>query len=198
MRLILFSIAVLICITGIATGIPTLVQAADTDKISVKTDKAVLLDEMFAELRRAKNEKLAADVADRIKDEWNRSGSATVDLLMQWASEAIGKKDYPTALDFLDQVTVLKPEFAEGWNRRATAHFLAGNYAKSMTDIERTLELEPRHFGALSGMGMIFMDLDKKALALAALRKALDVYPQLRDVQKQVGELEEQLAGSRI
>ena len=198
MRLILFSIAVLICITEIATGIPTLVQAADTDKISVKTDKAVLLDEMFAELRRAKNEKLAADVADRIKDEWNRSGSATVDLLMQWASEAIGKKDYPTALDFLDQVTVLKPEFAEGWNRRATAHFLAGNYAKSMTDIERTLELEPRHFGALSGMGMIFMDLDKKALALAALRKALDVYPQLRDVQKQVGELEEQLAGSRI
>ena len=198
MRLLLFSIAVLSALAGIAPGMPSVANAADTSKISAKPDKAAALDLMFVELRHAKNEALAADVAERIKNEWNQSGSATVDLLMQWASEAMDKKDFPTALDFLDQAIVLKPDFAEGWNRRATAHFLAGNYSKSMTDIERTLALEPRHFGALSGMGMIFLDLGKKELALSALRKALDVYPQLRDTQKQVGELEEQLAGSRI
>ncbi len=198
MRLLLLSLTLAAVATGPLPVTRLSAYAGDAAPLSASASKAASLDTMFAELRRAKNEALAADVAERIKYEWNQSGSATVDLLMQWASEALDKKDYPTALDFLDQAIVLKPQFAESWNRRATAHFLAGNYSKSMTDIERTLALEPRHFGALSGMGMIFLDLGKKDLALAALRKALDVYPQLRDVQKQVGELEEQLAGSRI
>ena len=197
MRLLLCSIAV-VAAAGISPVAGHVAYAGDKGTISAGVAKAEALDVMFADLRRAKSERLAADVADRIKNEWNQSGSATIDLLMQWASEAMDKKDYPTALDFLDQAVVLKPEFAESWNRRATAHFLAGNYSKSMTDIERTLALEPRHFGALSGMGMIFIDLGKKDLALAALRKVLEVYPQLRDIQRQVGDLEEQLAGSRI
>ncbi len=67
-----------------------------------------------------------------------------------------------------------------------------------MADIERTLALEPRHFGALSGMGAIFMDIGKKEQALAAYRRVLEVYPQLRDVQQQVGILEDELTGSRI
>ncbi len=198
MRLLLLSLTLAAVATGPLPVTRLSAHAGDAAPLSASASKAASLDTMFAELRRAKNEALAADVAERIKNEWNQSGSATIDLLMQWASEAMDKKDYPTALDFLDQAIVLKPQFAESWNRRATTHFLAGNYSKSMTDIERTLALEPRHFGALSGMGMIFLDLGKKDLALAAMRKALDVYPQLRDVQKQVGELEEQLAGSRI
>lgn len=195
MRLLSFSIAV---VAALAFAGPAVLATANADEAKQVSLKSAALDSMFAELRRAKTDRTAGEIADRIKTEWNQSGSATVDLLMQWASEAMEKKDFPVALDFLDQVVVLKPEFAEGWNRRATLHFLAGNYSKSMTDIERTLALEPRHFGALSGMGMIFLDLGKKEPALAAYRKVLDVYPQLRDIQKQVGDLEEQLAGSRI
>ncbi len=195
MRFFLFVLPVFIA------AAPTL---SETVPIAVAADakptlsKAAALDAMFAELRRAKNDQLANDIANRIKLEWNQSGSATIDLLMQWASEAMDRKDFPAALDFLDQVVVLKPDFAEGWNRRATLHFLTGNFSKSMVDIERTLALEPRHFGALAGMGMIFLDLGKKEPALSAYRRALEVYPQMRDIQKQVGDLEEQLAGSRI
>lgn len=160
--------------------------------------KPETLDDMFIELRRAKSSAAAAGVAGRIKERWSRSDSATVDLLMQWAGEAMDRKEWPVAQDFLDQVVVLKPEFAEGWNRRATMHYLAGNLPKSMADIERTLALEPRHFGALSGMAAIFMDIGKKEQALAAYRRVLDVYPQLREAQQQVGVLEDELTGSRI
>ena len=195
MRLLSFSIAV---VAALAFAGPAVLATANADEAKQVSLKSAALDSMFAELRRAKTDRTAGEIADRIKTEWNQSGSATVDLLMQWASEAMEKKDFPVALDFLDQVVVLKPDFAEGWNRRATVHFLAGNFSKSMADIERTLALEPRHFGALSGMGSIFLETGKKEPALAAFRKVLDVYPQLRDIQKQVGDLEEQLAGSRI
>jgi tetratricopeptide (TPR) repeat protein len=160
--------------------------------------KPETLDDMFLELRKARSSAAAGGVADRIKERWARSNSATVDLLMQWAGEAMDRKDWPAAQDFLDQVVVLKPGFAEGWNRRATMHYLSGNLAKSMADIERTLALEPRHFGALSGMAAIFMDIGKKEQALAAYRRVLDVYPQLREAQQQMGVLEDELTGSRI
>lgn len=195
MRLLSFSIPVFVML---AVGGQAVLANANADEAKQVSVKSAALDTMFAELRRAKTDRAAGEVADRIKSEWNQSGSATIDLLMQWSSEAMEKKDFPVALDFLDQVVVLKPDFAEGWNRRATVHFLAGNFSKSMADIERTLALEPRHFGALSGMGSIFLETGKKEPALAAFRKVLDVYPQLRDIQKQVGDLEEQLAGSRI
>jgi tetratricopeptide (TPR) repeat protein len=195
MRLSLLVLPVFLAAAPILSETAPIAVAADAKP---SLNKAAALDAMFAELRRAKNDQLANDIANRIKLEWNQSGSATIDLLMQWASEAMDRKDFPAALDFLDQVVVLKPDFAEGWNRRATLHFLTGNFSKSMVDIERTLALEPRHFGALAGMGMIFLDLGKKEPALSAYRRALEVYPQMRDIQKQVGDLEEQLAGSRI
>ncbi len=171
---------------------------AHSETIVSRHDNAKKLDELFATLKRSKSEAIASDIANNIREEWTTSGSATVDLLMQWALQAMNRGDNGAALDFLDQVVVLKPDFAEGWNRRATLHFAMNNYSKSMLDIEKTLELEPRHFGALAGMGMIFLTLNKKEQALAAYQKALEVYPLMRDVQKTVGELEEQMAGSRI
>ena len=155
------------------------------------------LNSLFLDLRKAKSQTVAESLAKRIWEEWFRSGSASIDLLMLWSNEAMESRNFPVALDFLDQVVVLKPDFAEGWNRRATLHFMMNNFAKSMVDIERTLELEPRHFGALSGMGQIFLALDRKELALRAFERALDVYPMMRDVQKQVGDLADELAGSR-
>ena len=111
------------------------------------------LDELFCELKRERNEKAAERIAQRIGEEWIKSGSASIDLMMLWAKTAMDAKKFDVALDFLDQVVTLSPTYAEGWNRRATVHFMMQNYRKSMADIDQTLQLEPRHFGALVGHG---------------------------------------------
>jgi tetratricopeptide (TPR) repeat protein len=118
--------------------------------------------------------------------------------MMQWAQTAADKKDFDVALDFLDQIVTLSPNFAEGWNRRATVHFLMNNYAKSMADIDRTLQLEPRHFGALSGMAQILKNTDRKQLALDAYLRVLEIYPMMRSAQTEVATLSEELSGEGI
>lgn len=156
------------------------------------------LDRLFSELKRERNEQAAARIADTIRAEWQRSGSATVDLLMQRAASAMQARKYDAALDFLDEVTVLAPAFAEGWNRRATVHYLRRDYARSMIDVERTLRLEPRHFGALAGLAAIFKAYDNKQAALDAFDRLLDVYPMLRSAQQEVVDLADALAGQGI
>lgn len=156
------------------------------------------LDKLFSELKRTRNEKAAERIANRIAEAWGRSGSASIDLMMQWAQKAMQERKFAVALDFLDQVIVLQPDFAEGWNRRATVHFMMDNYAKSMRDIERTLQLEPRHFGALTGMATIMKNIGRKQLALDAFQRALEVYPMMRSAQNEASTLEEELAGEGI
>ncbi len=117
---------------------------------------------------------------------------------MQWATDAMQAQKYGVAFDFLDQVTVLEPGYAEGWNRRATVHFLMKDYAKSMADIDKTLVLEPRHFGALAGMAQIFKAYGKDELALDTYRRILEIYPMMRDAQKQYIDLTEELTGQGI
>ena len=156
------------------------------------------LDGLFADLKRERNENAAQRIAGRIGQEWNRSGSASVDLMMGWAQKAAEAKKFDVALDFLDQIVTIDPTYAEGWNRRATVHFMMQNYAKSMADIERTLELEPRHFGALVGMAQIMKDGDNKELALRAYQRVLDIYPMMRSAQNDVSTLSDELAGEGI
>jgi tetratricopeptide (TPR) repeat protein len=156
------------------------------------------LDVLFGELKRAQNERAAGRVASRIGEEWINSGSASVDLMMIWAKKAMEEQKFDIALDFLDQVVVMRPEYAEGWNRRATVHFMMQNYAKSMADIEQTLELEPRHFGAIAGMAQIFKLRGNKQLAFNAYQRVLDIYPMLRNAQNEVSTLSEELAGEAI
>ena len=162
-----------------------------------KTDRQ-RIDELFVELKKAPNDKAAGRVASRLVERMNNSGSASVDLMMSWAQKAMTEEKWDVALDFLDQVTTLKPDYAEGWNRRATVHFLMHNFAKSMADIQRTLELEPRHFGALAGMAQILKTRGDKQSALSAYSRVLDVYPMLRDAQNEVSTLSEELAGEAI
>jgi len=162
------------------------------------TDEVARLDKLFIDLKRERNEKAAERIAGQIWAEWRKSGSASVDLLLQWSNEAAEKKKFDVALDFLDQVITLQPDFAEGWNRRATVHFMMDNYAKSMADIEYTLRLEPRHFGALSGLAAILKETGRKELALDAYERTLDIYPMMRDAQSEVATLSEELAGEGI
>ncbi|KRA00426.1 hypothetical protein ASD64_02375 [Mesorhizobium sp. Root157] len=156
------------------------------------------LDRLFGELKRERNEKIATHISQRIWQEWAQSGSASVELMMQWSQKAIETKKFDVALDFLDQVVTLQPTYAEGWNRRATVHYMMKNYGKSMADIDRTLQLEPRHFGALSGLAQIMMDTDRKEAALRAWQRVLDIYPMLRNAQNQVSAISEELAGESI
>lgn len=155
------------------------------------------LDTLFAELKRERDPDKAKEIANSIRGEWQVSGSASVDLLMQWAAKAVQEKKNPVALDMLDQVITLDPDYVEGWNQRATLNFQMGNFRKSMSDINHVLALEPRHFGALAGMAAILTSAGEDELALRAWQQFLDVYPSERQAQEQLGTLEEKLAGSR-
>ncbi len=157
------------------------------------------LDELFATLAAAGDEGRGRAAEAEIQRRWAHSGSATIDLLMGWAQQSLVAKDYGRALDFLDQVVMLKPDYAEGWNRRATIYYLKDDYGKALSDLEKVLALQPRHFGALAGIGMIFRDIDRKADALAAFEKALALDPNLKDdVGDAAKELKPEVEGRAI
>lgn len=184
-----------------ATVLPaTLLPARADDPAAppVAATKQARLDQLFVDLKHERNEKAAERIAGRIWSEWFQSGSASIDLMMQWSQKAMENQKFDVALDFLDQVVTLQPTYAEGWNRRATVHFMMKNYGKSMSDIEHTLQLEPRHFGALSGLAQIMAETGHKQSALEAWQKVLAIYPMMRSAQDQVATLSEELAGEGI
>ncbi len=117
---------------------------------------------------------------------WLESGSDTIDLLMGQGVRLMSRSDHQGALAKFDAITELAPDFAEGWNKRATVYYLIGDYTASVGDIVRTLELEPRHFGALSGLGLIYDAIDNQAGALKAYRRALAVHPHLGHARERV------------
>lgn len=186
-----------VLIPALVAALVSLSPAAAAED-AAPADETSRLDRLFAELKRERNEKAAERIAGQIWVEWRKSGSASIDLMLQWSNEAAEKKKFDVALDFLDQVITLQPGFAEGWNRRATVHFMMDNYAKSMADIEHTLRLEPRHFGALTGLAAILKETGRKELALDAYERTLDIYPMMRDAQSEVATLSEELAGEGI
>ncbi|MBB5702935.1 tetratricopeptide (TPR) repeat protein [Ochrobactrum daejeonense] len=155
------------------------------------------LDKLFTELRRTTDEARARRIASQINTLWSQSGSATVDLLMQWANKAMLEHRYPSAIDFLNEAIALNPDYAEAWNRRATVYFLKKDYAHSMYDISRTLELEPRHYGALTGMAAILRLRGLKEQAMKAYEQALIIYPMMRDAQKSFNDLADELTDTR-
>src|SRR5690606_11089565 len=121
--------------------------------------RAERLDSLFETLKTETDADAAGEVENAILDIWLDSDSDTVNLLMDWTLQAMQRKQYPRALDFLDRIILMEPGYVEGWNKRATVHFLMDDYGKSISDIGKVLEIEPRHFGALSGLGIIFRSL---------------------------------------
>ena len=188
------------CLTALLLSGAIALPAWADDPVNppVAATKQARLDQLFIDLKRERNEKAAERIAGRIWGEWFQSGSASIDLMMQWSQKAIENQKYDVALDFLDQVVTLQPDYAEGWNRRATVHFMMKNFGKSMSDIDRTLQLEPRHFGALSGLAQIMALTGHKQSALEAWQKVLAIYPMMRSAQDQVATLSEELAGEGI
>lgn len=117
-------------------------------------------------------------------------GSPAMDLLLERGRKAMEQGDIEAATDHLTALTDHAPEFAEGWNARATVFFHAGRYGQSVADIQRTLVLNPRHFGALAGFGAILEQLERKPQALEVYRAALAIHPQMQGVLDAVKRLE--------
>ena len=160
--------------------------------------KPATLDELFARLATAKDEGEANGVANLIERRWARSGSDTADLLMSRAEEAMKAKEFPLAVELLDRVLTLRPEWAEAWHRRATAFFLLDDPVSAIADLNRVIAKEPRHFGAWAGLGHIYMASGDKKRALEAYRKALAINPQMESVRTLVDHLAPEIDGRDI
>ena len=159
--------------------------------------KPKTVDELLGELKRERNPQAARQLANSAMATWSESSSPTINLLMQWSAKAAAEKRNAAALDFIDQAIILKPDFVGAWNQRATLHFTMGNYKKSVSDIEKVLELEPRHFGAIAGLAGILTERGSKDAALKAWERYLEVFPADREAQEIVAKLSEELAGQR-
>lgn len=135
------------------------------------------LDALFADLQAAQTTAVAAPIEREIWNLWIESDDGAVTLLMRDGVAAMARQDYRTAEGKFDQIVAIAPAYAEGWNKRATVRYLRGDYQGSLADIDETLAREPRHFGALSGRGLVYIELDEPERALEAFEAALAIHP---------------------
>ncbi|NVN88066.1 MAG: tetratricopeptide repeat protein [Rhodopseudomonas sp.] len=206
------TLAALFAVAGALTPLP--VQAQIPEKIQqkqqlkppeppprlprVSTDRGKGLDFLFGALKAAPDEASAKHVEAKIWALWTQTSSDTTALLMSRAKTAIAAKQMDVALKLLDAVVKLRPDYVEAWNRRATVYYLQNDYNRSLGDIEQVLLREPRHFGALAGLGMIMQDLGDDKRALDAFRRALAINPHLEKVPELVKTLTEKVEGRDI
>jgi tetratricopeptide (TPR) repeat protein len=137
------------------------------------------LEQLFQQLHDAPNPKAARPIEQRIWHFWMSHEDNAVNVLMGTGIEQMAQRDYDAALATFKEMADIAPEFAEAWNKRATVEWLLGDYQDSLSDIDKTLALEPRHFGALSGRGLVYTSLEEWDRALEAFENALQVYPQM-------------------
>jgi tetratricopeptide (TPR) repeat protein len=161
-------------------------------------DKTRGLDFLFGALKAAPDDASAKHVEARIWAIWLQTPSDTAALLMMRAKTAMDAQQMDVALKLLDAVIKLRPDYTEAWNRRATLYYLKNDYMRSLADIEQVLVREPRHFGALAGLGMIMQDLGEDKRALVAFRKALEINPHLEKLPELVKTLSEKVEGRDI
>lgn len=143
------------------------------------------------------NQKVRAYAEQGLWALWSRSGDARVDRLMARGVELMQAGEYRSAIEAFSEVVKRKPDFAEGWNKRATVYFLAGDYRHSLADCDEVLKRNPAHFGALSGLGQIYFELESYEQSLAWFRKALAANPNLSGVEMNIRGLEALLREKR-
>ena len=160
---------------GFAAGL----GRADTG--NVVEDSNARLDVLFAELKESDPEGFH-EIEREIIDIWTHSGSAAMDMLLERGQLAVAEQDYSKATEHLSALIDHAPDFAEAWNARATAYYFLDEYALSISDIRQALILNPRHFGALNGLGLIFEELGKPDLALRAYLMVQEIHPFIENV----------------
>lgn len=154
-----------------------------------QTDKR--LDALFEQLQMTEDPNEAAVLTQAIWEIWHESEDPAVKALMQQGLHEMAQQKYVAALATFSNMIEFDSEFAEGWNKRATVYYLLGDYRASVLDIDRTLELEPRHFGALSGLGLIMLAMGNDTAALAAFESALAVNPFMPGARQHIGQIRE-------
>jgi tetratricopeptide (TPR) repeat protein len=153
---------------------------------------------LFSRLQMTKNPSEAQLVEGSIWQIWLETKDAQVERKVAAGVVAMNRGDLKAALALFDDVIKQAPTYAEGWNKRATIHFMMDDYGQSLSDVAHTLALEPRHFGALSGMGLIYHELGDDAKALKAMEKALELNPLMPGLRERVEGLREEVEGKAI
>ena len=161
-------------------------------------DRRELLGELYGRLSRSEDSESSKVVATAIEKLWLYSGSDTVDLLMSRVGTLMDKEEFDVALQILDSVVEIAPEYPEGWNRRAAVFFLKKDYGKSLESLRNALAIDPSHYKAIQGLGLLMQEMGEKAAALRAYREALKVYPHMDDVRQSEQELAREVEGQGI
>ena len=146
-------------------------------KISLADQNDPRLNNLFKKLNETENQDEIRDLISDIWNIWYEVDDPKVIEYFEKGIQAMNLRNYPLAIRFFNNLIEEDPNFAEGWNKRATVHFMMGNYDQSMNDIVKTLELEPRHFGALDGMGLIFIHQGQFQQAIDVYDKMLEIFP---------------------
>ena len=149
------------------------------------------LDDLFEQLAVTTSDEEASNITREIWQRWTANDDPDVSQLMQIGIRALNYSTYRKALQSFDRVIEIAPEFAEGWNKRATLYYHIKEYRRSIDDIKKTLRLEPRHFGAWSGLGLVSIAQENYAGALAAFKKALSINPHIPNIRRYVQKLED-------
>ena len=163
-----------------------------------RNDRMQNLDFLFGALKVAPDEDSAKAIADRIWGVWLGSGGDTTNLLISRVRTAIEAKEFDLAIQLLDSVIEFKPEYVEGWNQRATVYYMKKDYTRALADLAQVLAREPRHFGALFGVGVIMQEFGDDRRALDVYRRALDLDPHMKRVPDLVKTLSEKVDGRDI
>jgi tetratricopeptide (TPR) repeat protein len=165
---------------------------------AVPPDRDALLAELYTHLAEAPDATQSAPIAEAIEGLWQQSGSDTIGLLMTRSAKAISDKNNELALQFLDAIVELAPDYAEGWNRRAYVEFLQNDYDGAVGDLRRALTLDTNHFKALEGLARILRETGQKKAALQAYKQILKINPHHEDAKEAVDELSVEVEGQGI
>lgn len=157
-----------------------------------------LLDELYGRLSNSGSEDEAKVVASAIEKLWLRSGSDTVDLLMARTAKLMQEEDFDLALEILNSVVEIAPNYPEGWTRRAAAHFVKKEFGESLQDLRHALALDPKHYKAIQGLGLLMQEMGEKKAALRAFRELLKIHPHLEEALQAVRELSREVEGQGI
>ncbi|MEL7026465.1 MAG: tetratricopeptide repeat protein [Pseudomonadota bacterium] len=155
------------------------------------------LDDLFENLKSVGPEAAQA-IESRIWTEWGRSGSPTLDLLLERGREALQNDDPVRSIEHATALIDHAPDFAEAYNLRATAYFQRGLYGPSIEDIRTTLALNPRHFGAMAGLGLVLEELGYAEEALEAWREVVSIHPHQMGAREAIERLERMVEGTAL
>jgi tetratricopeptide (TPR) repeat protein len=174
---------------------PAAPLAGQTD--APTTGQPAPLDELYKKLSDPANPQWELTLSDVLRA-WSKSGSPAMDLLLKRGQEAMEAGQFDIAIGHLTALTDHAPEFAEGWNARATAYYLAGQFGPSVADIQHTLALNPNHFGALGGLGMILEETGRPEAALKAYQASLAIHPHQDGIKAAIERIERDTAGTEL